>query len=104
MTKALALGLMPELLVFLERLSIQLGVVLKGDAVESKIGTELAFFRPAIEMTALDVIERGRAERQRRLRRIAAAADNVNVGRVVGPRRRGHGTGVEEASLNRQQL
>ena len=71
MAEALALGLQAELLVLLQRLAVEDGVVVEGDAVQAEVGAEVALFRLAIEVAALDVIERRGAERQRRLRRIA---------------------------------
>ena len=55
-----------ELLVLLQGGAVEGRVVVEGDAVEAEVGAELAFLRLAIEVAALDVVERGGAERQRR--------------------------------------
>ena len=64
----------------------------------------MAFLRLAVEMAALDVIERRRAERQRRLDRIPAAADDMDVGGVVGAGGRRDGAVVEDAFVNGQHF
>ncbi len=70
--KALALGLEAKLLVFLQALRGRAPAsLLKVMLYRPRFGAEVAFLGLAIEMAALDVIERGGAERQRRLRRVA---------------------------------
>ncbi len=63
-----------------------------------------AFVRLAVEMAALDVIERRRAEGPRRVGRILAATDNVDVGRVVRAGGRRDRAVVEEPALHGQHL
>ena len=58
----------------------------------------------AVQVAALNVVERGRAERKRRLRRILAAADNVDVGGVVHAGGRRDLAPVENALVDRQSL
>ena len=64
----------------------------------------MAFLRLAIEMAALDMIERGRAEGQRGRCRIFATANDVNVGRVVGAGGRRDGAVVEEPLVDGQHF
>ena len=68
MAEPLALGLQAELLVFLQGLAVEHGVVVERDAVQAEVGAEVAFVRLAVEVAALDVVERGGAEGQRRRR------------------------------------
>ena len=67
MAEALALGLQAELLVLLQGGAVERRVVVEGDAVQAEVGAEAALLRLAVEVAALDVVERGGAERQRRL-------------------------------------
>ncbi len=48
-------------------------------ALSASLQTELALFRPAVEMAALDVIQRRRAKSERRLHGRAPAAEHVNI-------------------------
>ena len=79
-------------------------IVVECDAVEPKIDAALPLGRGAIEMPALNVIEGGRAKRQRRVRGITAAANDVDVGRVVDAGGRRDGAVVEDAFLKCEHL
>src|SRR5262249_61357424 len=87
MTKSFTFCFEAELLVLLQRLAVNGRVILEGNAVQTEVRAEMAFLRLAIDMAALNVVERRRAERQRRLGRVLAAAENVDVRRIVDARR-----------------
>ena len=59
----LPLGLVPKRPVRLDRLQIVVTIVGKSDRVESEVSTDGAFFDLAVEMSTLDVINRGRTKR-----------------------------------------
>src|SRR5581483_6572363 len=69
-----------------------------------EVGAAVPFVGGAVEVAALDVVQRRRAEGQRRLSGILRAANDVDVGRVVGPGGGGDGAVVEEALVDRQHL
>ncbi len=102
--EALALGLQAELLVLLQGGAVEHRIVVEGDAVQAEVGAERTFLRLAVEMAALDMIERGGAEGQRRRCRIFAAADDVNVGGVVGAGGGRDGAVVEEPLVDGQHF
>ena len=77
-------------------------VVVERDAVEAEIGSQAPLVRLAINMAALDVIERGRAKRQRRLCRVLAAAHDVDVSGIIGTHRGRDWAVIEKALVNRQ--
>src|SRR5262249_61087140 len=95
MSKILGFGFQAKLLVMLECLSVRYGVVVEGDAVKTQVRTKAAFLRLAFQVAALNVVEGRGAKRQRRLRWISAAADDVDVGGVVGPGGGGDGALVQ---------
>ena len=104
MLESLALGLFPKKLVLLRRLAIERGVVIERDAVEAEVGAEVALIGLAVEVAALDMVQRRRTERPRRIGRIATAAHDVDIGGIVGPGRRRHVAVLEQPLLNGERL
>src|SRR5438034_6621148 len=80
MPKVLAFGFETKFSVAFQSLAIDDAVVLPGDAVQAQIGAKRALGGRAIQMTALDVIERRGAEGERGLIGRAAAAEDVDIG------------------------
>src|SRR5205085_3342821 len=76
----------------------------EGDAVQAEVGPQRTLRRWAVEMAALDVVEGRRAEGQRRLGLVFAAADNVDVRGVVDARGGCYRAVVEQPAVNGQHL
>ena len=104
MAEVLALGLQAEPVVFLQGVAVEDRVVVEGEAVQAEVRPQNALFRLAFGPTALNVVKRGGAERQRGVGGITTAADDMDVGGVVGPSRRRHGAIVEDPLLDGQRL
>ena len=103
--KALGLGLDAKGLVGFQRAVVEIDVVVERDGIKAQVRAERPLVRSALDLAALDVVDRGRAERLRRLLSIAsAAAGQPDVGRVVGPDGRRDVAVVEQAFLDRQHL
>jgi len=63
MPETLALGLDAELAIVLQGLPVEVDIVVERDAVQTEVGPQDAFSRPAIDLAALDVVDGGGAER-----------------------------------------
>ena len=90
--KSDVLGLQAERLVLLQRFAVEGGVVVEGDAVQAEVHAAAALLRRAVEVAALDVVERGGAERPRRVGGVAGAAQPGRSG--CGGARPAPGTAV----------
>ena len=77
--------------------------VVERDAVQAQVRAAGPFVRLAVDVAALDVVERGGAERPRRLGDVAAAADDEDVAGVVGPGGRRDVAVLEQPLADRQQ-
>ena len=103
--EALALGLDAELLYSSRAIAIAIHIVVEGDAVEPEIRAAVAFARAGNRdgrtgcdrASPCETASDGAAA-------ILAAADDVDVGRVVGPAAGRDMAVVEEAFLDREQL
>src|SRR5205823_4798408 len=104
MSEALALRLQAEQLVLFQGFSVQSGIVIERDAVKSEIGAHAPLWRLTIDVAALDVVQSRGAKGEGRLSRISATADNMDIGRVIDPRRWSHGAVIEDPLLNSQRL
>ena len=105
MAKPLALGLDAEGAVGVQRAAVEIDVVVEGDGIEPQVGPEAALARLALGPAALDVIDRGGAERLRGLAAVVArAGGQPDVGRVVGPHGRGDAAVVEQPLVDREHL
>lgn len=98
------LTLLAEVLELVEYIDVQLQLIVERHRVQTEIDAELAFRRLAVEMPALHVIETCRAKRSSGCRVNPAAPMNVNVGRVVRPRRWRDVRVVKQSLLNRQHF
>src|SRR5258708_896620 len=104
MAKVLAFGFDAKRFIFFDQFTIVIHVVVKRNTVKAEVRPEGPFGGGAIDVAALDVIERRGAESPRRLRRITSAANDVNIGGVVRTSRRRYGGIVENPLLNGQDL
>ena len=104
MPESLALGLVTEDPVGLDRLEIVVPVVGKGDRVETKIRSTAPLTSLAIQVTTLDVVDRSTAERLRGRLVNPTAPHDMDVSRIVGPYRRGYLGAVKNPLADRQLL
>ncbi len=88
-----------------EGAAVEIDVVVQRDGIEPEVGPEAALARLAFDAAALDVVDRGGAERLRRLPAVVArAGGQPNIGCVVGSHGGRDAAVVEQPLVNRQHL
>ena len=91
-----------KLLVFFKRIAIEVGIIIKSNAVKAKVHTFLPFKRRAIPLTTLDMIKRCGTKRKRRLGCRLATTKDMDIGGIIGTGSRSNGAVGENIFVNCQ--
>ena len=94
-------GFDPEIPVSFEGPVVGIHLIVKGYGVKCQVGSTIPFFFRALDFSGLDLFDGDRSKGSGRGLTIAPAANDVNVGRVIGADCHGHRRIVEDPLLQR---